>query len=339
MKLSFRFFARFCFLILVTVFLAAGLVLAWFTSWRADKDAVLQAASEVADTSAGKVEFLTRGDGPSVLVFHGAPGGYDQAALLGAALEDSGFQVIAPSRPGYLHTPLASGILPEQQADAMAALLNTIGSPSVAVMGVSSGAPAAIEFVLRHPDRVWALVLVSAITKRTDHKSVDPGAVVLKRLTGDVGSWVCVEMAERDPRRMLDLALASEGLRDPAQRGQMAAAVLGNRAQLEWFQSFLGTFAPLAPRETGTRNDILQNRNLNNFPFDRIQAPVLMVHGTLDPFFPYGDAVAAAGRMPGATLVTVEGAGHLTQLGPQAPEVQKRITEFLRQYSGGHSQP
>jgi len=339
MTLSLRFFARFGFLFLATAFLVAGLVLAWFTSWRADKDALLQAASEVAETAAGKVEFLTRGDGPSVLVFHGAPGGYDQAALLGAALEDSGFRVIAPSRPGYLRTPLATGILPEQQADAMAALLNAIGAPAVAVLGVSSGAPAAIEFVLRHPDRVWALVLVSAVTKKIEPASPDPGAVVLKRLTGDVGSWICVELAERDPGRMLDLVLAEESLGDPAQRGQVAAEVLGNRAQQEWFQGLLGTFAPLSPRETGTRNDILQNRNLGKFPLERIQTPVLIVHGSLDRLVPMADAVAAAGRMPTATLVTVEGAGHLTQLGPRAGETQKRITEFLRQYSGGQSQP
>lgn len=125
MKLSFRLLARIAFLLLVLVLLAIGGVLAWFTSWRSDRLAALDGASEVADTTYGKVEFVLRGEGPTVLVFHGAPGGYDQALLLGERLSEEGFQVVAPSRPGYLRTPLASGILPEQQAAAALAQLSS----------------------------------------------------------------------------------------------------------------------------------------------------------------------------------------------------------------------
>jgi pimeloyl-ACP methyl ester carboxylesterase len=40
-----------------------------------------------------------------------------------------------------------------------------------------------------------------------------------------------------------------------------------------------------------------------------IAAPTLVVHGDEDPFFPYGNAVALAREIPGATLLTLAGIG------------------------------
>jgi pimeloyl-ACP methyl ester carboxylesterase len=41
----------------------------------------------------------------------------------------------------------------------------------------------------------------------------------------------------------------------------------------------------------------------------RITAPTLVIHGDEDPFFPHGNAVALAGQIPGATLLTLPGIG------------------------------
>lgn len=342
MKLSLRFFARLAFLIVVLALLAIGGVLAWFMSWRSDKQALLDAASEITETASGQVEFLTRGEGPVVLVFHGAPGGYDQAMLLGSGLADSGFQIIAPSRPGYLRTPLPTGLMPMQQADAMAALLDTLGIQSVAVLADSAGAPAALEFAQRHPKRLWALVLVSAVAHRFNSKSEEAreaGYIVLNRLGGDIGSWMLVEKAEHEPRDVLRRTLEITSAAQPAQLQAETDYILGNAAQIEWFREFAGTFAPLSPRESGTRNDMIQIRALPDFPFEKINVPTLMIHGTLDRIAPFAQARKVAERLPLATLYPVEGAGHLVQLGLHAEEVQKRIASFLREYSGGHAQP
>jgi pimeloyl-ACP methyl ester carboxylesterase len=112
-----------------------------------------------------------------------------------------------------------------------------------------------------------------------------------------------------------------------------------NVAQLEWFKSFIGTFAPLSPRETGTRNDFLQIRGLSELPFARIAAPTLIVQGAEDRCVLPVDSQAAAGKIPTATLFTVPEAGHIVEIGPNAAEVQKKITDFLNQYSGGQAQP
>ena len=341
MKSPVRLFAKLLFLVVVVALLGAGVVLSWFTSWRSDKLAELHSASEIAKTSAGDVEFLVSGEGPPVLVFHGAPGGYDQAMLLGSSLVDQGFQVIAPSRPGYLRTPLTNHILPEQQADAMAALLDTMGAPSVAVLGFSSGAPAAIQFALRNPNRVWALVLISPVTTRYEPFIQpileEPAQVVLTELKGDIGSWMAVEMVRKEPAKVLDIALPAESLSNAVQR-DTRNYVLRNSDQREWFQSLIGTFAPLSPREAGARNDLIQIRALD-LPLANLSVPVFFAQGTEDKLLPIDKARAVAAKIPNATFFAVPGGGHVPQLGAGGVEMDKKITEFLRQYSGSQTQP
>jgi fermentation-respiration switch protein FrsA (DUF1100 family) len=41
-----------------------------------------------------------------------------------------------------------------------------------------------------------------------------------------------------------------------------------------------------------------------------VSAPTLVLHGTEDPMFPYGHALALAHEIPGARLVPLEGTGH-----------------------------
>ena len=74
-----------------------------------------------------RIEYVDRGEGPTLLVFHDAPGGYDQAMLLGSLFAEEEFHLVAPSRPGYLRTPLTTGQSLAEQADAMAALIETMG--------------------------------------------------------------------------------------------------------------------------------------------------------------------------------------------------------------------
>src|SRR5579872_7427967 len=90
-------------------------------------------------------------------------GGYDQGLLLAqAAVGAPRFRCIAPSRPGYLGTPFGADRTPEAQADRCAALLDTLGVESAAVVAISGGGQCALEFALRHSRRCRALVMISA---------------------------------------------------------------------------------------------------------------------------------------------------------------------------------
>ena len=73
----------------------------------------------------------------------------------------------ATDRPGYLGTPLGGNGSSEAQADVAAALLDALEVERVAVVGISAGGPGAIQFAARHPERTRALVLLSAVSRRT----------------------------------------------------------------------------------------------------------------------------------------------------------------------------
>ena len=132
-----------------------------FRAWKEATLARLNAGSLVAETARGAVEYAVTGTGPAVLVIHGRPGGYDQGLWIARPLNDPQFRFIAVSRPGYLRTPIETGRSPEDQADALALLLDVLGVPQAAVVAFSAGGPSALQFALRHSGRCWGVLCAS----------------------------------------------------------------------------------------------------------------------------------------------------------------------------------
>ncbi len=330
-----RWFGRGLFALLVLALLAGAFVIVKFEDWKKAKLAALDTGSKVVATAAGDVEYTERGEGPAVLVCHGAPGGYDQALLLGDALAKSGFRVIAPSRPGFLRTPLATGLLFEDQADALAALLDTLGVKRAAVVGFSTGSQVAAQFALRHSDRTDALVLISPVTRpyerdiNTHPHPILPEAA-LYGTTGDMGAWFFVQQAQRDPRWMLDTVFATETDLNLSERAQLVDSVQKNASQLAFFRALLGTQAPLSPRETGTRNDLLQARSMAPVAYEKIAVPTLVMTGSADVGRSWVDPKVITTLLPSAKTLTVADAGHLIWFGPAAHAAQQALLEFLR---------
>lgn len=98
---------------------------------------------DVVETALGPVEVGRQGTGRPVLFIHGTPGGHDIGLTMGRFLVDAGFEVIAPSRPGYLGTPLLDRQGIDSQADLMAALLDALGHPTSGLLTWSvEGRPA-----------------------------------------------------------------------------------------------------------------------------------------------------------------------------------------------------
>ncbi len=91
--------------------------------------------SQLIEARGGRVEFGESGHGAPVLLIHGAGGGYDQGLLLGGLLLGQGFRFIAPSRFGYLKSPVPEDSSLEAQADAFACLLGTPSSVCRSLFG------------------------------------------------------------------------------------------------------------------------------------------------------------------------------------------------------------
>ncbi|HEV2668150.1 MAG TPA: alpha/beta fold hydrolase, partial [Blastocatellia bacterium] len=134
-----------------------------YTSYRRDIHQArehVSTGSQIVQTPCGPIEYALAGDGPPVLVVHGAGGGYDQGLEIGEPLVNSGFRVIAMSRFGYLRTPLPSDASASAQAGAHACLLDALKISRAAVVGASAGAPSSMQFALRHPGRCSAMILL-----------------------------------------------------------------------------------------------------------------------------------------------------------------------------------
>jgi 2-hydroxy-6-oxonona-2,4-dienedioate hydrolase len=158
--------------------------------------------SQIAATACGPIEYAIEGEGPPVLVVHGAGGGFDQGLAFGQPLAEWGFRVIAVFRFGYLRTPLPRDASPEAQGDAHACLLDALHVDRVAVMGGSAGAPSAMQLCLRHPERCSSMVLVVPLAfaeKAPGEVPRSPSGMALflmeKALRSDFGFWIASTFA------------------------------------------------------------------------------------------------------------------------------------------------
>lgn len=327
----------------VAVSLAAGLLLAWAASWKADALTRLQDGAESVVTSAGPQQVAERGEGSPILLIHGAPGGYDQGLALATALGlDDNHHLIAPSRPGYLGTPLATGLLPEQQADALASLLAALEIPAATVVAFGEGVPAAVHFAIRHPQRVTALVLVGGVYERTPPVAADqllplPRAA-LEALPGDVTSaWIAREVRTQ-PERLLFPALRVNSSGSDSEVARLAEYVNSSPGQLGDFSGFMQTLIPISPREIGLRNDMTQLGGLPPLPAEKLPCPTLVIHGVADRLQPLQGARAFATKSPLAQFLPVEGTGHLTWLGPDAARSRQALLDFLEKAAAPSAQ-
>ncbi len=160
--------------LLLAILLVVGLVVFvafTYLRFRADvqpnRERLLSGGRIVTTEEFGDIEYAIQGKGLPVLVVHGAGGGYDQGLLIGENYVGDGHRFIAPSRFGYVRSSIPQNGSPVAQADAYAALLDTLGIERVAVVGFSDGGLSALQFALLHPERCAVLVMIS--TKASQH--------------------------------------------------------------------------------------------------------------------------------------------------------------------------
>ncbi len=287
-------------------------------------DALASARPVAVRTRRGPVECVVAGEGPAVLCLHGAMGGYDQAVLLARTVGVPGFRYVAPSRPGYLGTPLALGRTPAEQAALYRDLLDALGVERAAVMAVSGGGPSALALALDPPDRCFGAVIISSVFRKVEARL--PLAWYVMRLSARFPPLLAAmqRSAARDPERAArrsipDPALRARTLADPA-AGPLLRALQAS------------TLDRMAARLPGTENDVALTRSELALPVERIAAPLLVVHGTSDSAAPYAQGRELAARVPGAELLTVEGGEHVS-IFTHRGLVRPRVASFLRAHA------
>lgn len=298
---------------------SAGLYAAFRKDMRQLSDD-LAARAEVARTALGPIEYARRpGSGRQALVIHGAGGGFDQGLALGTDIFGPDADILAPSRFGYLGTPVPEDGSPAAQADAHAALLDALGIARTVVVGVSAGAPSAIELALRRPERVAALVLLvprafapGAAEVGAPRESRGMLATVMSGI--DFPYWLAIRFARRAVVRFLGVPPALEGQAGAEDRARVSA--------------IMRSILPLSRRMAGLRND--SAACIGEWPLDRIAVPTLAISTADDGYRTLPGARYTVSRIPGAELVVLESGGHL--LVGQSPRVRAVIDDFLARH-------
>lgn len=256
------------------------------------------------ETDLGSVEVALAGDGPAVLALHGGMGGYDMALILALGAFPTGHRIIAPSRPGFLGTPLGALRSAEEQADLFAALLTQLGRRQVIMLAPSASAPVGLAFAARHPERCAALVMMSPCTRRLHvpwHvRARLPLMLALARLPGVAAAlrWFAVNHAERAARGLItNPALRAAALAHPEASRLM-------RAQLAIL------FDRLSERLPGTANELAQVTTLPVEVPSGVRVPTLVVHGTADAMVPFDHATEFVRANPAAELITIMDGEH-----------------------------
>lgn len=277
----------------------------------------------VITTRRGQVEYVVSGDGPTVLALHGAMGGWDQSSLLARTIGEPSYRTIALSRPGYLGTELAVARTPEEQADLYAEVLDALGIRQTAVMAVSGGGPSALHFALRHPERCWAMVLVSTCGSRVEERL--PFAFYMLKYLGRT-RWFQAKMQRRlaaDPDAAARASIPDAEMRQRTFAHPEAGPLLR--------ELLVSTSDQIGRRLSGTVNDAETPRRYS-YDLEHVRVPVLVVHGTVDrmvPFARHGQVLA--GRIPGAELVAAEGGDHVS-IYTHHDLIKPRVIDFLRRH-------
>lgn len=310
-------------LLVATGAIAGATALAW-AAYRKDMNAArlrLEIDRQVIETPKGWIEFAESGDGPAILISHGAGGGFDQGLDLGRSLVGDKYRFIAPSRFGYLGTPVPVDASAEAQADAHVQVLDALHLGRVPVIGVSAGAPSALQLCLNYPERCSALVLV--VPAAFSPKRADGGgpprliaAFLATIAASDFFFWTSMKLAHS--------ALVKTILGTPVEVYQNATE------EERWnMDRILTGILPISRRVAGIRNDAAVVSNLARCRLEDVGVPALVISAADDLYGTYENSRYTAEYIHDAKLVTFQSGGHLL-VGHEA-EVRSQITSFLHE--------
>ena len=273
--------------------------------------------SRTVQANHGPIEFATWGSGASVLVVHGAAGGYDQGRLIATTFAGPSFRWIAPSRFGYLGSPLPNDASTVAQADALAEMLDALGVDRIAVIAMSGGVPPSLQLAQRHPDRVSALVLLSSapFTPLTaaDQKLAIPVWIYHALFSSDFPYWIIRKIAPRTLEAIFDVT--------PALRARLTPDEIGFVSQIS------DAFQPVTKRIAGLRNEVAAIDPNTRYNLKEVAAPALVIHARDDGINPFAVGEFTAGHLARAEFMPLESGGHLL-LGHHA-QVRARVKSFL----------
>jgi 3-oxoadipate enol-lactonase len=241
------------------------------------------------DVNGRKLGYTRRGSGEPLLLIPGMAMHsriWDEPLL--SALEHD-FDVIAVDHRGVGESDDVPGEFSVVDlADDAAAVLDALGWQSAHVLGFSLGGMVAQELVLRHPDRVRTLILASTYAGGAGSDLTAPGPMAMLQSMGTGNVDVALRAA-------FDANFSPAWVADERRYDYFKRVSLSGRLQVPTI---------VAQARAAFFHDASER-------LDQVQTPTLVVHGTADQIILYSNGGHLATLVPGATLHTFDGVGHI----------------------------
>ncbi|MCP3140852.1 alpha/beta fold hydrolase [Pyxidicoccus xibeiensis] len=190
----------------------------------------------------------------------------------------------------------ARGYSVDDLADDLLAVLDGYGLARAHLVGMSLGGMLSQIVALKAPERVLSLTLISA--EFLGDLGVEPPPLS-PALLAHFGTVATLDWSNE--AAVLDFMVEAGRLNASGRRPYDAA--FARRVAAEEFRRS-SSLQSMMNHATLTGGEQWYGRS------HELRAPLLVIHGALDPVVPYVHGVALARAVPGARLVTLEDAGH-----------------------------
>lgn len=256
----------------------------------------------------GFLYYEVTGRGPALVFTHGLGGNHLSWWQQVPHFADRYTCVTFAHRGFHPSLDVAGGPGPLAFADDLAALIEHLELDAVMLVGQSMGGWTCLEYALREPERVRAMVMAST-SGTIDYRLIEHPEFA------DLDAW---------------LARSSTAIADLQRRGVIPAA--GERMSREqpalgYLYAGLNGLTPAKYREK-VRAEIRRLRSKPPGVLSHLPMPVLYITGEEDPQFPPHAAAALAAMTPRGRSVCVPEAGHSVYF-ERAAVFNRLLDEFL----------
>ena len=273
----------------------------------------------------GRLE-VGNADGPAVIHCHGGGSSRLEALFFEEAADRLGARFLCVDRPGIGRSDPHPGARLVDWADDVRELADQLQLERFAVLGMSSGAPFALECARRLADRITGCGLISGLPPPQMVERYGPLLMraawgLARRVPGASRATVRLALGDspRSPRAVEVQVRATMMMMSKAERRVFSAP--GIRAQLT-----RAIVQHYRLGGQGGRDDLALVMRPWGLDLDRLSPPVLRLwHGELDRIVPCRLARAFAGSLRGCEASYFEGEGHFSLLFNRADEILREM--------------